>query len=334
MLDFLYSLGIKWRNRQFDTKKFISYKSLLPVISVGNITTGGTGKSPFVQTLARHCINEGKNVAIIGRGYRRSTKGFLHISDGTTIFENAKTAGDELLMHASALPNVTVIADEKRSRAAKWLEKNTNCNLILLDDGFQHRYLARDVDIVLIDERTLTTRLLPFGHLREPLTSLQRASVLCFTDTVSQHMKIKLLKDIPHLPTQIFTYSTNFRAIRPAWSIEETHIQPQHCEVLTSIAHPQRFHTMLQDAGWSIIHSHTFPDHYFFTERDIVKICNSNAQSVKKLLMTTKDEGKLSSFKYLFEQYSIECFVAEIETSIDNEAKFYSYINSIITKKT
>lgn len=333
MFDYIYSLGIKLRNKQFDAESFVSYKCSIPVISIGNISTGGTGKSPFVQYLTRQFLYEGKKIAIIGRGYRRSTKGFLLVSDGKTVYENAKTAGDELYMHAMSLPSAIIIADEKRSRAAQWIEKNIECDIIILDDGFQHRYIKRDVDIVLIDEKTLTTRLLPFGHLREPLTSLQRASVLCFADSVTQDMKNTLFDNISHLPKEIYTYSTKIRKIRRAWQSNDESPQNKICEVLTSIAHPERFHQLLQKSGWELTNIYPFPDHYYFTEQDILRICKSNIQSDKSIYMTTKDEGKLSYFKHIFEQYSIECYVVEIETYIENQEQFNSFINSSITKK-
>ncbi len=333
MLDYIYSLGIRWRNKQFDADTFASYKSSLPVISIGNISTGGTGKSPFVQHLTRHFLQEGKKIAIIGRGYRRSTKGFLLVSDGKTLYENAKTAGDELFMHASALPSAIIIADEKRSRAAQWIEKNTQCDIILLDDGFQHRHIKRDVDIVLIDTQTLTTRLLPFGHLREPLTSLQRASVLCFADSVTQDMKNTLFDNISHLPKEIYTYSTKIRKIRRAWHSNDDFPQVKICEVLTSIAHPERFHQLLHKSGWILTNIYSYPDHYYFTEQDIIRICKSNNTSEKSIYITTKDEGKLSYFKHIFEQYSVECYVVEIETYIENQEQFNSFVNLSISKR-
>jgi len=334
MIDYLYSAIIQWRNRQFDTGKIATYKSSLPVISIGNITTGGTGKSPFVQMLARHFCCEGKKVAIIGRGYKRTSKGFLLISDGQKIYANAQQAGDELYMHSTALPGVTIIADEKRRRAIQWLEARGQDDIIILDDGFQHRYVDRTIDIVLIDNKTLSTRLIPFGHLREPLSSLQRASILCTASTIPTHKIDDLVTLFPKLTPHRFIYSAAMRTIRPAWN--EPVIQQQSnniCDVITSIAHPERFHTMLVSEGWHIQKKHIYSDHYSFTEQDVKYLCEHTLIKGSTVLMTTKDEAKLIAFAHIFRQYSIQCFVAEITMTLDDETNFYTLLSQLMTKK-
>lgn len=334
MIDYLYSSIIRWRNRQFDTGRFSSYKSSLPVISIGNITTGGTGKSPFVQMLARYFRSTGKKVAIIGRGYKRTSKGFLLVSDGQKIYANAQQAGDELFMHAIALPEVTIIADEKRRRAIQWLEARGQDDIILLDDGFQHRYVDRTIDIVLIDNKTLSTRLIPLGHLREPLSSLQRATIICTASTVPTHKIHDLLTLFPKLTPHRFIYSAAMRTIRPAWS--EPLIQQQSnyiCDVITSIAYPERFHEMLISEGWHIEKKHIYSDHYSFTEHDVKYLCEHTLIKGSTVVMTTKDEAKLIAFSHIFRQYSIQCYVAEITMTLDDETTFYSLISQFITKK-
>jgi len=333
MFDRLYEYAVRWRNKRFDTQKIEIYTSAIPIISVGNITTGGTGKSPFVQCLARHYINTQKRVAIIGRGYKRKSSGFLLVSDGKTIIENAQTAGDELMMHAVALQDAIIIADESRTRAVKWIEHNNAADIIILDDCFQHRYIHRDADIVLIDSKTFSERLLPYGHLREPLTSLKRAHILCFAESCTEQQINTFVKGNDCNIIPYFNYSIKFSRWRKAWSNTTITIESKNATVISSIAHPERFYSTIQKEGITILRKFRYKDHYMYKNKDIHSIMEGISSEQPLLIMTTKDEGKLLPYKNVFSNNMIQCIVADIEIDIQQSADFFAALNTLLKEK-
>ena len=171
------------RNWLFDIGILKSVDVGVPVISVGNITAGGTGKTPIVENIAKIFIEQGKKVAIVSRGFGRASRGTVVVSDGKNILAKAKDAGDEPLYLAQRFNSVIVVVDEQRVRGAQLAVTKYGAEIILLDDGFQHRYLKRDIDIVLMDSQNspFVTSLLPAGYRREPLRSLQRANAIIWT---------------------------------------------------------------------------------------------------------------------------------------------------------
>ena len=164
---------------------FISKKLPTKVISIGNITTGGTGKTPAVIFLTKTLSKKGIKCAILSRGYGRKTAGTQLVTDGGAVVTDWRNFGDEPSLMAKSLPGIPIVVDSKRHRGGMFLIDNFNPEVILLDDAFQHRRIERDLDIVLINgkDKRSDYRLLPFGLLREPLSSLKRADALIFTKT-------------------------------------------------------------------------------------------------------------------------------------------------------
>ena len=179
----LYGFIIVIRNLFFDIGIFKTRKVNVPVISIGNITAGGTGKTPIVEYLTQYFLEQNHKVAVISRGYKRKTKGTVVVSDGKLLIYNASECGDEPLQIASKFPEAIIIVDENRYRAAKLAEEKFKCDIILMDDGFQHRNLHRDFDVVVIDVTKPPNKegLLPSGFKREPLSSLKRADAIIFS---------------------------------------------------------------------------------------------------------------------------------------------------------
>lgn len=333
MLDRIYEYAISRRNKRFDSQKTKIYSSIKPIISVGNITTGGTGKSPFVQAIALYYKRKNFRVAIVGRGYRRKSKGFLLVSDGKTILTDVHNSGDELYMHALALPDCTIIADESRTRAVQWIENNNAADIIILDDGFQHRFIDRDIDIVLIDHKTILGSLLPFGNLREPHSSIQRADILCFSNSITQIEVEQFLEKNNSIDIPYFRYCTKFSCWRKAWTNIQTDMPNTPITTVSSIANPERFFYMMENEGISIQKKCIYKDHYFFTQKDIEKIISTMNGDAKFILMTAKDEVKLSDFKEVFSNNSIQCIVADIQTYITDYKDFFTIIDKKIQGK-
>src|SRR5436190_340607 len=176
-----YAYAMRIRRRMYERGTRQSSHPGIPVVSVGNLAVGGTGKSPMVLKVAKHLIASGKNVAIVSRGYGREQKGFMLVRDGSQILAKVEATGDEAQMLAEDLAGAIVIVDEDRAHGAKEA-KRLGAQIILLDDGFQHLRLQRDLNILLIDaERPLST-VLPFGRFREPFSAARAADAIVFTN--------------------------------------------------------------------------------------------------------------------------------------------------------
>jgi len=165
-----------WRNLFYNIGVFVSHSLPCKVISIGNITTGGTGKTPAVIYFAKLLKNHGQRVAVLSRGYGRSTTGTVVVSTGDNNIKNWKMVGEEPALLAEKLPDIPLVVDENRYRGGIYIAKHFNPDVIILDDGFQHRTLDRDLDIVLLNSNQsgIAYKLLPYGLLREPWHHLKR----------------------------------------------------------------------------------------------------------------------------------------------------------------
>lgn len=182
----LYGAGVAARLALYRHGLFRVRSATRPVVSIGNVASGGTGKTPFVRWLAGELLRRGRHPSILTRGYGRSSRGTVVVSDGRGALASVAASGDEPALLARALPGVPIVADARRVRAAARAETlETPVDLHLLDDGFSHVGLARDVDVVLVDATAPDAggALLPAGLLREPLVSLARADLIVVTKT-------------------------------------------------------------------------------------------------------------------------------------------------------
>ncbi len=212
-LSALYRIAILTRNKMFDWNLIRSHEFDLPVISIGNITAGGTGKTPVSEYLAEFLSKE-YHVAVLSRGYKRKTKGYILASEGS----GPEEIGDEPCQVKSKFPGIEVAVDEKRVRGIRKLMQ-AGAEVILLDDAFQHRYVRPGLSILLIDYRRPVTKdfLLPFGRLREPVSSINRANIILITksplDLKAIDMRIRT-KDFNLNPFQ-HLYFTGVKAGEP-----------------------------------------------------------------------------------------------------------------------
>ncbi|HXM34276.1 MAG TPA: tetraacyldisaccharide 4'-kinase, partial [Pyrinomonadaceae bacterium] len=285
-----------------------------PVISVGNITTGGTGKTPLVEFVARALARKGHKGCVLTRGYGRGNGGRrVLVSDGERVLANESEAGDEPCLLAEKLLGIAaVISDADRFAAGEWAIKNLRSEVFLLDDGFQHLRLARNLNIVAIDATRPWGQghLLPWGHLREPVRGLSRADCVVITraeqlDGVSA-LREEIGRLVPNKP--LFTSRMMIRSIKPLEAkfakdhgrlpekIGET-LQP--VGAFCGIGNPLSFMTQLKNAGYDPVSTTIFPDHCKYNEGDITSIIRkAKAAGANCLVTTAKDAVKLHEFSF------------------------------------
>ena len=344
-LSWLYGIGVRFRNWMFDIGLLKSQSYNTPVISVGNITVGGSGKTPHVEYLVNLLHNTVK-VAVLSRGYRRKTKGYLLADESTTMPE----IGDEPFQIHRKYDDIYVAVDKNRRRGIDRLKHDDATNdveVILLDDAFQHRYVKPGVNILLVDYHRLIIydRLLPAGRLREPKEGTVRADIViitkCLTDL--KPMEFRVLKRAMNLfPFQELFFTTikynDLTAVfgndkRPVSSITpDTHIL-----LLTGIASPQQMIVDLQTTSKHITPL-TFGDHHQFTPADEERI-NSEFEALpspKIIITTEKDSTRLLHTEALSDnvKQSTYALPMEIKFLLGGEKEFNKKIISYVRKNS
>jgi len=266
----LYGAGIAVRNRLYDRCSLKQHHLQAPVLSIGSISAGGAGKTPFLIMLGELLEQRGIAFNVLSRGYRRKTKGVRLVHpDGT-----AEEFGDEPLLIARKL-GVPVIVGEDRFAAGQFAEQRFGTQAHLLDDGFQHRRLARNFDIVLITNRDLHDTLLPAGRLREPFSSLARASALVFVDGASP-------SGVPvHAGQHIWRVK---RSIVPL-PIKDA------CLAFCGIARPETFFTYLAETGVSVVAARAFRDHHSYNPQDVEALFRQAQQFAAMAFVTTEKDA-------------------------------------------
>lgn len=287
--------------RTIYTRGMLRTKKLpAPVISVGNLTVGGTGKTPVVACLARLWRDRGRRVAILGRGYGGRNQGSIRLSDGERLYHKPPEVGEEPYWLARTLPGVAVYTGACRYAAGLAAWKEFKPDLFLLDDGFQHFQLYRDLDLVLLDAASPFGNgyLLPRGPLREPLSTLSLAQALILTRYVPELHQPRLTA-----LHQIFPDKTIFTAtISP---VRVTAYPGGHTEALEAmrgrallafagLARPEVFAKTLQELGTDLKDFKTFPDHHAYTQRELHSLSEAAwAQGAGALITTGKDWARL-----------------------------------------
>ena len=296
-LSAVYGAAAAWRRRRFARDPLRRHQLRQPVVSVGNLRVGGSGKTPVVEYIARMLIEAGERPAILTRGYARRTPqaGATVVSDGSSILAPLDTAGDEPLMLARANPRAIIVVGADRYLSGLLAERKLGATVHLLDDGFQHFELARDVDLLLASDEDLTDRPLPAGHLRERLEAARFADAVLVTatyQTAAERIARALQVDTT------FRVTRTIGAPRMVAGARETVVVPPESRVflVTGIARPERFESDIAAAGWHIAGSLTFRDHHPFDARDIGKI-SAAAQAARCaiVLTTEKDAVRLSA---------------------------------------
>jgi tetraacyldisaccharide 4'-kinase len=296
-LSLVYQWVVRIRNRNYDGKMKKISRLNCKVISVGNITVGGTGKTPLVMTVAEWLRAEGRRVAILSRGHGRNGRTPFVVSDGKEIQSNVSRTGDEPLMMARRLPDVPVIVGVDRSRAGRMATELFHPDILILDDGFQHRRVARDLDVVVLDATCPFGNgwLIPAGPLREPLSALKRADlvVLSRSDQVKDAERslqaIRKWTDAPilmarHKPLDWFRLDTE--EIMPL-----DHLRDQFCLAFSGIGNPDSFERTIRSIGIQRMKALRFGDHHRYSKWDFIKIDQAAEKFGAMALITTEKDG-------------------------------------------
>jgi tetraacyldisaccharide 4'-kinase len=303
-----------------------------PVFSVGNITTGGTGKTPLVDWVARAAAREGRRPCVLTRGYGREDAGKrVLVSDGERVLADAHEGGDEPRLLAENLKGVAaVVSDRDRVSAAQWASENLKSDLFILDDGFQHLRLARDLDLVAVDATNPWGggRLLPTGRLREPLKGLGRADLIILTRAEQAVDVDSLRKQIERLSggRPVILSRTRTKAIRQLDGAMTTGnalgIPFNPLAAFCAIGNPEAFFAHLRADGFVLNHTRAFPDHYVYRQSDVdALVSEAKRRGACALVTTAKDAVKLRSLNF-----ELPCYVLEIELTFDDEGKLTSML--------
>jgi len=302
-LAWLYSSGVKLRNTAYDRGLLRSHSVNARVVSIGNISLGGSGKSELiVQLLQRFergestfgLLEGSERIGVLSRGYRRTTRGCQVVSDGEKTVLSPHAAGDEPYMIACRCGNIPVVVSERRITGARLLVEKYGVDTILLDDGFQHRALARDLDLVIIDCSIAPgERLLPAGRLREHYSSLRRAQIVLLNHCdSSEEMKNYLKRITPWFKGRcLYTGSVDYKLLE-VWSGEPATAVP--VVAFAGLADPSHFFAVLSAEYGISSNTLTLPDHASYNEQQLRQVRELTGDGNQTAVTTWKDAVKLS----------------------------------------
>jgi tetraacyldisaccharide 4'-kinase len=337
----VFALAVKARRFLYSARILRDSTLGVQVIAIGNLTVGGTGKTPVVEKFARELQDQGRRVAILSRGYRSKppplTKRILDrllfradttpprvVSDGKSLLLDSETAGDEPYMLASNLRDVIVLVDKDRVKSGRYAIEKFGCDTLLLDDGFQYWKLAgRRQDILLIDWQQPfgNEKLLPRGTLREPTSHLARASMIFITKSDGQTMELRARLN-KHNPT-----AGVIECIHHPLYLEDVFTGEQHrLEMLTGrkvaslsgIAQPESFEKSLIKLGADLVYTKRFADHHRFTQQEILNALNrSKKRQASAIITTQKDAVRFPKI----DRRDLPIFFMRVEIKIISGAK-------------
>ncbi len=312
-LSWIYCLVTGLRNFLFDKSILKSRSFNVPIISIGNISAGGTGKTPFVIALSNWLEEQEYRVGIISRGYRRRSHGQIVVKDGTKLIASARQAGDEPYLIAQSTGKTVIIADADRVAAARAATEEFHCNIVIADDAFQHRRLNRSLDIVLWDSYhdPDKAKIIPAGRLRESLKGLRRANLLLVSRSqiipapIEEYFKHRhpalFIAPLPLLVTKTFNFNTGSE-LAPG--------QLNNKKILgfCGLGNPDQFFQMLENITGTDIIRKTYLDHYQYSQNDVELLRKTAmANDCQFILTTGKDAVNLpASARNLDNLYIVE----------------------------
>lgn len=307
-----YKAGLRTRQR-----------APVPVISVGNLALGGSGKTPFVVYLAEMMLHRGLKPAVVSRGYKGSNRAsHLVVGDGLSKepLVDSSVSGDEPFLIATRLPRVPVLVGRKRIYPVTAAHRLFACDAVILDDGFQHLQLHRDADIVLLTGAE--DRMFPLGRLREPLSALKRAEMIMMVGP-ERALPVRASRYVANIPV--------FRCIqvplaiyRPGWEAQPEYFTGQEVVLVSGIANPKRFRATAEDLGWKVIDHLAFPDHYRLTDNEFRSVLSRNPDV--PVVVTEKDWVKLSAWVI----DSGRVYALKIGTRMDDEHAFWNLLKRLV----
>jgi len=344
-LSWLYGLGVKTRNLLFDVGLLKSRAFKMPVIAVGNITVGGTGKTPHVEYLAG-ILKDSFRVAVLSRGYKRKSSGFIVADESTPMIE----IGDEPYQMKHKMPDVTVAVDKNRCHGIDMLaEQDEQLDVVLLDDAFQHRYVKPGINILLVDYHRLVIydRLLPAGRLREPLKGKDRADIVIVTKCPKgmKPMEYRVITKAMQLyPYQQLYFTTlEYKQLTPVFPDEAkqhatlAELSDTHVMILSGIASPEQMKHDLSPLCKQLTPM-TFGDHHRFKKKDIQRINDAFADMPQPAVIVTteKDVTRLLTAKGLSSEVRAHLFALPIKISFlqEQQEKFNQQIIGYVHKNS
>jgi tetraacyldisaccharide 4'-kinase len=293
---FLYNIGI-----------FRRFPLGCQVISVGNITAGGTGKTPVVEIFARELQKSGRRVAILSRGYRKRELPWYQrifedtapprvVSDGKAVLLDSEMGGDEPYMLAKNLPGVVVLVDKNRVKSGRHAVKKFKCDTLILDDGFQYWKLQHMLEVVLVDKTNPfgNGHILPRGVLREPTRSLKRADVIFITKSSGESLELREQIRKLNDDAEIIECRHQSRFLQNVYTAERLSLDWLKGKTLTSlsgIAVPQSFENSLRALGAKVIHCEQYADHHRYSAQEIINAVNRAADYKADALLTTEKDA-------------------------------------------
>jgi tetraacyldisaccharide 4'-kinase len=343
-VSFIFAAVVAVRGFLYRTGIMRRYPLGVQVISIGNVTAGGTGKTPVTEIFARTLAAEGRKVAILSRGYRRKEAPWwqrlftqvieppLVVSDGRRVLLDSATGGDEPYMLASNLPGVAVVVDRNRVKAGRYAIKRLGCDTLILDDGFQYQKLKHSVEVVLVDSTNPfgNGNMLPRGILREPARHISRADIIfltkCRGDVSAVKEEIRRYND--HAEIVECTHAP--RVLKDVWSREEfplSYLSGKTVCTLSGIASPKGFENSLRHLGAKVVWCERYADHHRYESNEILYALNRTADMGADALVTTeKDAVRFPRF----ETVPVRCLYLRISIEIlAGSESFADIINRI-----
>ena len=323
----IYLSVAQLRNALFDRKLFKSWRSPIPVVSIGNLSAGGTGKTPLVDLVVKYYLSIGCKPAIISRGYQRESKGGQLVSDGQKIILSSREAGDETAMLAWNNPDAIVVVSEKRKDAVTYIANRFAQRLpgvIILDDAFQHRAIQRNLDIAVINtsEPFKKAKMLPEGRLREPLKNLSRANLIILNKITDEKKAGLIMKEVEKtgLPVvkarvkngELICFSGAF-----ATSDEAPSPRSLNALAFAGIAAPENFLESLLNEGVNVAAHRFFRDHEHLNAKKLQAVRREAEKKGLSLITTEKDYFRMLGRPELIRIItSRPCYYLKIETDI------------------
>ncbi len=325
LLSLLYRMAVRVRTRAYEVSLLKSRHLSCPVVSVGNITVGGTGKTPLVMMLAKGLMDRGIPTAILSRGYRRKGGSNPLVTDGQRVFLSEQEAGDEPFQMAHALKGIPILVGKDRYANGQLALQRFNIRGLLLDDGYQYLRLHRDLDILLIDSQVgfSDRHLLPRGILREPVEEVRRAHLLLLTkveEAETCRPFERFLAKIHPSPLIFHSHYEPKEVIRPfgerTQSVEI--LKGKKALAVSGIATPSYFSSLLRKCGTEVVGEMIFPDHHRFSKEDLAHI-EKRSRGIDWIVTTEKDMARLRTLPIA----DLPLLALRIEMKIWEEKDFY-----------
>jgi tetraacyldisaccharide 4'-kinase len=289
VLSAVYGRVARLRRSWYERRPHARRRLDRPVISVGNLVVGGSGKTPVVEAIARMLREMGERPAILSRGYARrcTVDGVVVVSDLERVLEPVDRSGDEPQMLARALPGTPVLVSPDRYLAGRLAENRFACTVHILDDGFQHLQLARTIDMLLMSPEDLDERVLPSGRLREGLDAARAADAVIVSGTSDDAARVSGVLGV----MTAFRVETAFGALRPLGEGEAPAPAGARVVAVAGIAHPERFFHAVRSQGWNVVAELRYPDHHWYTARDLAEINDAAQAAHARIVVTTEKDA-------------------------------------------